>query len=323
MNSPSHRRACRLICLRLFIALFVVAALTQGAFAHSLFLKLYTYILEPETPTSIALINGTFHKSDNVIDRDRMVDVSVVGPEEGVVHPELSKWRDEGTTTWLDFRTGQPGTYVMSVSTKARTLEMEAEKFNKYLRNEGVPDTYAERERNGELELPARESYAKHVKAVIQVGEARSGAFDAVLGYPVEIVPLENPYDLAPGDTLPVRVLKEGKPLANQPIFASHADFHDHAEDGSHLEAFSGRTDAAGEVRIPIDKATLWYVRLIHMMPAEEEDLDYKSEWATLTFEIAPAKRGSLPLLPLAGIGVLLVGCLMMFAWLVQRRDGG
>lgn len=44
-----------------------------------MFLKLDSYFLEPDKPALIRLYNGTFDKSDNVIDRNRMADVSLVG----------------------------------------------------------------------------------------------------------------------------------------------------------------------------------------------------------------------------------------------------
>ena len=37
-----------------------------------------------------------------------------------------------------------------------------------------------------------------------------------------------------------------------------------------------------------------WYVRIIHMVPVEEEGVDYESLWATLTFAV-PASEGVVP----------------------------
>jgi uncharacterized GH25 family protein len=45
----------------------------------------------------------------------------------------------------------------------------------------------------------ARERYHKHVKAMVQVGNTRSDHYATPLGYPAEIVPMENPYSLANG----------------------------------------------------------------------------------------------------------------------------
>lgn len=267
--------------------LLIAAGLPSPAFAHDLFLEFAGHVLEPRSTASVALVNGAFGKSDNVITRDRMVDVSIVGPTDERMHPGASDWHDVGKTSQLRFETGEVGTYVLGVSTAPRMIELTPEAFNSYLKHDGVLDVLEARKRNGELELPARERYSKHVKSVVQVGELRSEAFDTVLGYPIEIVPLANATDLHEGDELPVRVLFNGAPLASQLVYASHGSFHAHDESGSHVEAFSGRTDESGRFVLPVNEAGRWYVRLIHMKPSPEPDVDYESFWATLTFQVA------------------------------------
>lgn len=281
---------------------------TSPALAHDLFLELASHRLVPATPTSVALVNGTFGRSENVITRDRMLDVSIVGPGNDVSHPPTGDWRDEGMTTWLDFETGGAGTYVLGVSTAPRMIELSAESFHDYLRHDGVLDVLEQRTRDGLLEQPARERYSKHVKAVVQVGDRTSGSFDEVLGYPVEIVPLRDPNSLRTGSELPVQVLLSGEPLASQLVYASFAGHHAHDDTGGHIEAFSGRTDSEGRVLIPVDQPGRWYIRLIHMVEAPEPDVDYESRWATLTFEVGEhSPPGAMGLLAVAAATLGLV----------------
>lgn len=49
-----------------------------------------------------------------------------------------------------------------------------------------------------------RERYSKHGRAVFQVGDARTEDYRRPLGYPVEIIPRQNPYDLRVGQTIEV-----------------------------------------------------------------------------------------------------------------------
>lgn len=294
----------RLLCVGLCVA--------GPASGHDLFLELASHRLAPATATSVALVNGTFGRSENVITRDRMLDVSVVGPGDERAHPPEEDWRDEGVTSWLDFETGSPGTYVLGVSTAPRMIELAPEAFNKYLRHDGVLDVLEQRTRDGQLKEPARERYSKHVKAVVQVGDVVSGAYDEVLGYPIEIVPLRDPNRLAPGGTLPVRVLMDGAPLPSQLVYASFSGHHAHDESGGHVEAFSGRTDDDGVARISVDRPGRWYIRLIHMVEVPEPDVDYESQWATLTFEVregrAPSALGIAGVIAATACLVLLVG---------------
>ena len=253
---------------------------------HDMFLKLPTYFLSEDSPATIALLNGTFAESENIIARDRMLDVSIVGPGGKVTHPDTLAWTDKGNTAWLEFQTGAAGTYVAGVSTGMRVIELSAEDFNEYLAHDGILDILEERTRVGTADQGARERYSKHVKAIFQVGEVLSGSFAHELEYPLEIIPLKNPYVLGVGDILPVRVLLRGAPLPSQLVYASYDGYHTHDADGSHSEAVKTRTDSAGVAYLTLEVEGRWYVRLIHMEASEEADVDYESNWATLTFQV-------------------------------------
>jgi uncharacterized GH25 family protein len=159
-------------------------------------------------------------------------------------------------------------------------LELSGDDFNEYLALDGIPDVLVERAKNRELGEPARERYSKHVKAVFQVGDRRSPGFDRVLGYPAELVPVRNPYELEVGDEIPVRALLDGKPVSDQMVIAGGEGA------GGTFEERSARTGGAGEVRFSLDEPGRWYVKFIHMVKTGEEGLEYESKWATLTFAV-------------------------------------
>jgi hypothetical protein len=276
-----------------FAALSVAVVAT--ARAHTMFLKLESYFLEPNSTAEVSLLNGDFDISENPITRDRMADVSVVGPQ-GVVHPPTSAWRDTAAFHWnpdsldtsvLRFETKGAGTYLLGVSTTATVFELTAQEFNDYLVHDGIIDVTADREASGKMGNAAVERYSKHVKALIQVGDARTDEFSHELGYPAEFMPLQNPYELSVGDELQVRFLRAGKPVANQLVYANHEYNHAHDDAGGHVESVTTRTNSDGVATIPLSAGGRWYVRTIHMVETTSEaDVDYESNWATLTFEI-------------------------------------
>src|SRR5690606_28080880 len=110
------------------------------------------------------------------------------------------------------------------LATKSREIALKAPEFTEYLKEDGLPDTLEERRNTGELEKDAKERYAKHVKAIVQVGKKQTDDYKAVLGYPVELVPQQNPYKLKRGDTIEILCLKDGKPLAGQVVLAGRDD---------------------------------------------------------------------------------------------------
>ncbi|MBI4419822.1 MAG: DUF4198 domain-containing protein [Gemmatimonadetes bacterium] len=258
-------------------ALLLLASL---AWAHDLFLKLDTYFVEPNARVRVTVLNGTFIKSEGFVAPDRIADISVVSPVGRARLAAESVWaRGPDSTNVLSLDAGPPGTYVTGVSLRPRELELAAADFNAYLAEDGIPDILEARRRDNELTKPARERYSKHVKAVFQVGGARSGEFGAVLGYPAEIVPLENPYVSGRGAMLRVRCLVDGRPVANQTLLWGGD------RGGQLLPQRSARTGQDGMVEVVLDGSARWYVKFVHMVRSTEPGLDYESKWATLTFE--------------------------------------
>jgi uncharacterized GH25 family protein len=202
--------------------------------SHDLYLKMDTYFLKPNQSATLNLYNGTFEKSENTITRDRMLDASILYNGQRLAI-DSTQWEDkDSTVTQLFFTPLESATYVAGVSTKARNIALSAEKFNDYLKHDGVLDMLDYRTKNNLLTQDAVEQYEKHVKAIYQVGDTRTADWQTVLQYPIEFVPQENPYDKNTGDSLSVQLLLDGKPLANQLVFAhnthgSHQHSHEEA----------------------------------------------------------------------------------------------
>ncbi len=251
------------------------------AWAHDLFLKLDTYFLEPHARVRIPVLNGTFVNSEGFVAPERLAGISAVSPRGRIPLSTAAAWsRGPDSTSLLSLELGGPGTYVVGASTRPRELQLSAADFNAYLAEDGLPDILDTRRRENELGRGARERYSKHVKAVFQVGQQRSPTFSMVLGYPAEIVPLENPYAIGRGTTLRVRCLVDGHPVRKQIVLWAGE------QEGKTLAQRSTRTDSAGVAVVTLDAPGKWYVKFIHMVRATEPGLDYESKWATLTFEI-------------------------------------
>ncbi|WP_418499076.1 DUF4198 domain-containing protein [Flagellimonas sp.] len=278
--------------------------------SHDLYMKMDTYFLEPDQEATLSLYNGTFETSENIITRDRMLDASFIAQGKRVViNPD--QWQDQDSTiTQLTFKTGEPGTYVAGVSTKAKNIELPAKEFNSYLEHDGVLDMLEYRKNNNLMDLDAVESYQKHVKAIYQVGDVKTNDWSTVLGYPIEFVPQSNPYEKFSGDKLEVQLVLDGKPLPNQLVYAdyipsSNAHTHKHGGGQDHThdpEAQEGHTHTSGQqlrtndqgmVMVDLTEDGIYYLRTIHMVNVtDNSELTHQSKWATLTFEVSH-KHGS------------------------------
>jgi uncharacterized GH25 family protein len=264
--------------------ILAVAALIGSAAtlqAHDFFFRPDTFFVSPGATLVLRALNGTFSKSENSITRDRLQDLSVVSSR-GRDHLDTTAWSAKGDTSNLTVRTGASGTYVVGASLRARQITLGAKDFNAYLAEDGIPDVLAMRKKSGALNRNATERYSKHIKAIVQVGDRRTGDYSVVLGYPAELVPLDNPYLLRPGSMLKVRAMVDGHAAPNQLIVSGGRK-----PSGARLAESKIRADAAGVARIRLTGPGEWYVKFISMVPFKgTEPIDYESKWATLTFAV-------------------------------------
>lgn len=266
---------------RYLVAITAVAGTSTVLQAHDFFLRANSFFVAPGATVQIRALNGTFSKSENSVTRDRLLDLSVVGPA-GHDHPDTASWSTTGDTSVLTVKVGAQGTYVVGASLKPREITLKPEDFNKYLADDGIPDVLKLRKKKGEMGKGATERYSKHIKAILQVGNKRDGAYSTILGYPAELIPLDNPYSAKAGGSIRVRSMVDGKPAGNQLIVSGGR-----TSSGGRFPERRVRSDASGVARIPLPKKGQWYVKFIHMVPfIGAGKIDYESKWATLTFEV-------------------------------------
>jgi uncharacterized GH25 family protein len=263
----------------LSVACLVVAA--TAAQAHDLFFRMTNFFVPVNASIRMNVLNGTFSTSENSVTRDRLRDLSVVSPS-GRASADTSLWSAKGDTSAFFLRTTTSGTYVVGASLLPREIALKASDFNTYLETDGIPDVLQARRQSGELNKDVTERYSKHIKAIVQVGNDRTDGFTTVMGYPAELVPLDNPYTLRARSTMRVRAMVDGKPVPNQLIV-----WGGRFRNEGRFPQRTARTDAEGVARIRLENAGQYFVKFISMVPySGTEKLDYESKWATLTFEL-------------------------------------
>ena len=261
------------------LALFTIMVVLFSS--HELFLKTDAYFLKEYMTSELYLFNGTFDGSENAITTDRIIGARIIGPEYEFL-PGPKDYYDKDKATFLKFTTGNEGTYVAGISTLPRSIELSAIDFREYLDHEGLEKTIDERIKKGINEKPAKEKYSKHVKSLLQVSEETTEDYNRVFGYPIEFVPLVNPYELKVGQKIRFKLLLHGEPIENQVVhYSSRNDGVD-----PFVKEKTTRTNAVGELEFEITETGDWYVASIYMVESNEKDYDYESNWATLSFGV-------------------------------------
>jgi uncharacterized GH25 family protein len=176
-------------------------------------------------------------------------------------------------------RAAMPGLHVIGYHSNPSAVELTAEKFNQYLKEEGLDEVAALRARRNETGAAAREIFARCAKSLILSGSASESQRDRSLGFTLELVAERNPYAMRAGEDLPVRLTYENRPLANALVVAMNRV--------NPSEKLAARTDKDGRARFRLRPGGMWLVKAVHMIPAPAgANADWASFWASLTFEL-------------------------------------
>jgi len=274
MNKTAARVA-RLGRLGLPLALLCAGSL----WAHDLWIEPSAFMPAPGTRLAVRLFIGQLFRGD-VFPRDPkyLVRFAVIGPGGESPIPGVPDTDPAGFLV-----AGRPGLYELVYTSRHAAVELDAARFEKYLAEEGLDQISALRARRGQSAAPGKELYSRCAKSLIAVGGDAGSGHDRVLGLTLELVPETNPYTLAAGQELPVRLLYRGQPLVGAKVAAVPKD-----QPASQVAA---RTDAHGRVRLRLAGPGVWLVKAVHMIAAPPgSGADWESFWASLTFAL-PAPR--------------------------------
>ena len=183
-------------------------------------------------------------------------------------------------------RVAEPGMLILGYRSNPSPVVLPAEKFNQYLKEEGLESIAAIRAGRNQTDSEAREVFSRCAKSLVFVGAADETAADRPLGFPLELVAERNPYSLGPGQELPVSLLYEGRPLAGALVVAINR-----LNPSAKLMA---RSDKNGLVKFRLAERGAWLIKAVHMVPAPAGgNAEWASFWASLTFQskaLGPAK---------------------------------
>jgi Domain of unknown function (DUF4198) len=286
MYTQNGGRQTESVTARLLSAAIGALVLGVTIGAHDLFFRAPSYRVTPDSEAVVDVLNGTFGTSENAISRDRLVDVSLVGPA-GRHRIALERWSERDPKSTVRLTVGAAGTYVLGAAIAPRLLSLPATEFNAYLKDEGLTEILRRRAEQQRLGESSRERYSKYVKAILQAGDAASDTHATVLGYDAEIVPEQNPYRLDPGDRLSVRCLVNGHAWARAVIFAGGR----HQDGVRRIAPQRLITDGDGRAILRITDVGTWYVKFVAMVETTGPEANYESKWSTLSFGVGPAPR--------------------------------
>lgn len=243
--------------LSIIISAILLLAAASVALAH------YPWILVLEEEPVLRFEIGWGHNfpRDGVMDPERIASLSLAGPD------------------------GSLREFPVSAEPSHNAGELELSGLY-ILAAQQVPSFYSRTAEGGQrgsrAEFPEvlRCSHsANSMKALVSRG--KNGDPGRVLGHPLEIVPLADPAGLGAGETLPVKVLYQGRP------FQGTVEATWDGQSDKEIPAVTTETDASGVARIPLAGSGTWLVAVNVQEPYPDPAVcDHNSYTATLTLTI-------------------------------------
>jgi len=281
--------------IRTLLATVVALSATLPLLAHDFWMVPSSFTPEKGSLLSVTLEVGDYAVGEKVPRaEERIADFAI----RGVGFDKKFVGRDGGEPAGY-VRVESEGLFVLGYRSNHAFVELEAAKFEGYLREKGLDGALALRTSRGENAVKAREMYSRCCKTLVQVGKSDGSGFDRMLGYTLELLPEKNPFDLKTVDKgeghvaiepVPLRLFYEGKPLANGLVAALDLDQPKPKAGEPRQEPITARTDAEGRATLELPHGGHWLFAAVHMIHVDgNEKADWESFWASLTVEIPKA----------------------------------
>lgn len=268
LSTPMFRRLMALVVV-------VIGLLPAPILAHDLWIEPTTFFPERGQIVGMKLRVGQDLLGDPVPRDPALINQFIVEDASG----RNSVYGRDGADPAGILRVAQPGLLIIGYHSNPSTVELTADKFNKYLKEEGLDTVTALRASRNETGASARELFSRCAKSLVLSGSPNKMQGDRRLGFPLELVAERNPYAFRASEELPVRLVYKNRPLAGALVIAMNRL--------NPSEKLSARTDANGRVRFRLRPGGMWLVKAVHMIPAPAgANARWESFWASLTFEL-------------------------------------
>ena len=264
-------------------------ACTLPAAAHDFWLQPDAFLVQPAVKTALTLqVGHGASRQRSPIRGDRITRFDAIAPE-GTTLDLRAGLHPGSAAADGDFALPLPGTWLLVLQTDDRAQShLPAERYNHYLEEEGLTSAMELRARAQRTQADGSERYGRVAKAIVQVGATAAGASPAVaqpIGLPLEIVLEASPHAASRAASLPIRVFREGEPLAGALVKLT-----DLAHDDAPVEVRT--TDSAGRARFTTPGTGDWLLNVVWTTPLPDtSEVEFATTFSSLSFGVPPPDR--------------------------------
>lgn len=262
---------------RKLILLLLLPAFTLLPAVYEIWLLPQKFLFQPGEKAVVAITTSNDFSGDPL-------DVKKDGIEKAT-HYFLSGSEDlkaavkEGAKDHFEVTLSREGTHLIATQSVPASVKVDAEEFNTYLKDQGLDDVYAQREKTNTLSKEGNETYSWYAKLLLQTGKAGDDTYRKAVGTPLEIIPEKNPYLLKTGDFIRFKIVWQGKPL-----FGAMVKVFIKKNSRTGLQTIYTGQD--GMIEVPVSGGGSWMVSVVKMIPSKNAQADWRSFRASLVFGI-------------------------------------
>jgi len=242
----------KVIYSSLLLALFLLAIgmSVEIALAHSIFIQSGRHRVDEGKKTPLFFCYGHHFPVDDGVRSKKLATIKVHDPE-GTVF-EFSPRVDTCLQSQM-VEYEKPGVYVLSAETNPGF-------YTKWIDKKGrnrstLKPMSAVKDEASKIE---KSLYSKqYAKTYVRCG-ATDGKYQAFVGLPLELVPMQDPTTLKPGDTLTLRIYSNGNPYKGAGQWdATYGGYSTEAED----LALSRKEVVGDTIDVQLDQPGRWFIR--------------------------------------------------------------
>lgn len=176
------------------------------------------------------------------------------------------------------------GNYTIAYQGNNSFIEMAADSFNTYLAEDGLANVLQWRRENNKDTTRSRESYQRSAKTLVRIKSTmkksdfmKTSFIASPVGLALDIVPLDNPYNLKQTTSMQFNIYFSGRPLRDGLVRVWHK--------------VNGKTEVKtlqvikGLLETTIEPNGTWMISIVKMeLLKGDSKADYQSYWGSLTW---------------------------------------
>ncbi|SOB60112.1 conserved protein of unknown function [Pseudodesulfovibrio profundus] len=274
--------------ISLSVLCFAMCVVLAGeAMAHSLFIQSGRHVVKEGKKTPLFFAYGHHFPVDDGVRSKKLASIKVHDPAGAVT--EFSPRKETCLQSQMvEYYT--PGVYVL-------TAETNPGHYTKWVDKKGrdrssIKPMSAVKDEASEI---VKSLYSKqYAKSYVRCGEP-DGMFAGRVGLALELVPMQDPTTLKPGDTLTLKVFKDGKRYDGDGHWnATYGGYSTESED-----LYQPGMDVSGDtITVSLDHPGKWFIRYFIKTDATDEmknEYFQLKETATLVVLVPNERRQALP----------------------------